>query len=86
MALVLGLRMLERVEVGEKMFTVTDILDKGSFFMAETGGSEAALVVSYRAHEIMSNVFVSAGHGSKRIARLVIEAPKNIKIMRRGLA
>jgi len=80
MALVLSMKQGQQVKIGEKIFKVDD-MTSGSFLLRS--GSDAWKITQDRSMEVAEDVLVSAGFEDDRPhARVVIEAPKSIKIER----
>lgn len=78
----LGLATLSNFYVGGEKFCVSKIYGPMSFRITDNEGTDYE-ITDNSSVEIMPEVFVSAGlDGTKKIARLAIEAPKRIEILR----
>lgn len=78
----LGLATLSNFYVAGEKFCVSKIHDSLSFRITDNDGVDYE-ISDKKSVKIMDNVYVSAGlNGTKKLARLAIEAPKSIEIMR----
>ena len=78
----LGLATLSNFYVGGKKFCVSKIYDGLSFRVTDNDGEDYE-ITDKKSVKIMEDVYVSAGlNGTNKLARLAIEAPKSIEILR----
>jgi len=83
MALVLGMREGERFFVGDVAVRVIDV-DTGAKFTLEVDDAFTRRIVVKNDSrvEILPEVYASAGFGSAAQVRVLLEAPKHIRILR----
>lgn len=89
MGLAIGMYKGDAVQVGESTFKLIEVLGLESFKIVRckaTGEAIAPeLVVNAKeAKELDKGAFISAGIGTHGMARVVIEAPREIEITRLG--
>ena len=90
MALAISLRAGEMFRCGDALFEVNEIHDKTSFrlvhFVEPRNPYKPEYIVHEIVHgqacEILADVWVSSAKGTFVTAKIVIEAPKSIKIRR----
>lgn len=82
MALVLSLREEEPFFIGDRLARITNVRTSYDFDIVVAGGSPRAVTDRYST-EIVDDVFVSAGAGTRHgLLRVAFEAPRHVRIVR----
>lgn len=83
MPLVLSLKEGDDFWVNDRQIVVTNIEDGTRFWVQVSGEDRKREITDAKAHEVVPDVFVSAGGFFKYgMVRVVIEAPRAIEILR----
>ncbi len=81
MALALSIHIGDRIQIGEREFSVQAIQENGDYVLVS--GEEAFHIVEERYTEVMPDVLITVGfYQGDGVAKLTIDAPRKIKIRR----
>lgn len=87
MALILALNEGESFYVGDQKVLLEKIIDRNFFVLTiPTGWATQKFEIKDTSRvEILPNVFCQAGYGTQRQVKVLLEAPKHIKLLRSEL-